>query len=326
MARTFLSARYSLLPARERAWRPAVPKSLQNCSGHLRAPMRRDYLRGALPGACPERSRRTLFEGWVSPLLIAAGGSAGRVSPGRSAASLPRLNCTRHEQSTGAPLRSRSDQRRALRVAITPGKAGGVAKRVDYSKTSGHQPFLSATLDTMAEDTNQQPSAPQSPTKRLGLFDYLTVLFGIATVISLGLAYYWHAQSIQERAPTYYVSPERTRIVDISVPAPSQLQVLYKGKNLNANVSALTVYLWNDGKQPIKTDDILEPLAIRIEPGCEILDARILSVSRAVTKFSLGQVSETAKNSCRCPSASWRKTTAPASSSSMLAKPMPQRS
>jgi len=114
--------------------------------------------------------------------------------------------------------------------------------------------------------------------------------------ISLALAIYFHYQSVQERVPTYYVSPTRARIVDTSIPAPPQLQVLYKGNALNANVSAAVVYFWNDGKLPIKAEDVLEPLKIELDPACEIIDARILKVSRSVTKFAKGDVSETAKN------------------------------
>ena len=115
--------------------------------------------------------------------------------------------------------------------------------------------------------------------------------------IGLGLAIYYHYQSVQERVPTYYVSPTRTRIVDTLIPAPPQLQVLYKGKNLNANVSAAVVYFWNDGKLPIKAEDVLEPLKIELDPACEIIDARILKLSREVTRFAKGDISETAKDS-----------------------------
>ena len=114
--------------------------------------------------------------------------------------------------------------------------------------------------------------------------------------ISLTLAIYYHYQSVQERGPTYVVSSARTRIVDVSVPAPPQLQVLYKGKDLRTDVSAAGVYFWNDGKLPIKTEDVLDPLKVEIEPGSEIIDARVLKVSRAVTNFTKGQISETAKN------------------------------
>ncbi len=129
------------------------------------------------------------------------------------------------------------------------------------------------------------------------LLDYLGVFFGITTVVGLVLAYYWHAQSVQERVPMYYVSPERTTIVDTSVPTPSQLQVLYKGKNINMNVSAVIVYLWNDGKLPIRGGDVLDAIKVQLSPATEIIDARLLKVSRPVTKFTKGEVSDTEKNS-----------------------------
>jgi hypothetical protein len=146
----------------------------------------------------------------------------------------------------------------------------------------------------MSTSSDAIPAPP--PPRRLRLIDYLGVFFGITTVVSLALAYYWHAQSVQERAPTYYIGPARARIVDTSVPAPPQLQVLYRGKDLNANVSAAIVYFWNDGRLPIKAEDVLEPLRIQLAPGCEIIDARILRISRAVTRFAKGEISETAKN------------------------------
>jgi hypothetical protein len=148
----------------------------------------------------------------------------------------------------------------------------------------------------MADSNNAVPPGATSA-KRLRFLDYLGILFGLTTVVGFVLAYYWHAQSVQERAPTYYVSPERTRILDTSIPAPLQLQVLYKGKDLNANINAVIVYVWNDGKLAIKGEDVLEPLSIQLLPGAEILDTRVLRVSRAVTKFAKGEVSDAAKNS-----------------------------
>jgi hypothetical protein len=119
----------------------------------------------------------------------------------------------------------------------------------------------------------------------------------VCTLISVPLAIYLYFRTLQERAPAYYVSPERTRIIDTTVPAPTELQVLYKGKDLRANVSALIVYVWNDGKLPIKAEDVLEPLKLELDPACQILDARLLKVSRSVTKFAKGEVSQTTPNS-----------------------------
>ena len=139
------------------------------------------------------------------------------------------------------------------------------------------------------------PSPPPSP-KRGRYLNYFNVVCGIVTLASFAFGIYWYVQSKQERAPAYYVSPTRARIVDTSVPAPPQLQVLYKGKDLNANLSAVIVYFWNNGKLPIKAEDVLEPMKIELDPLCGIIDARILKVSRAVTGFGKGEISDTMKN------------------------------
>jgi len=117
------------------------------------------------------------------------------------------------------------------------------------------------------------------------------------TLISIPLTIYLYRQTVQELAPTYYISPERTRIIDTTVPAPTELKVLYKDKDLQANVNALIVYVWNDGKLSIKAENVLEPLRIELDPACEILDARLLKVSRSVAKFAKGEVSQSTKNS-----------------------------
>ena len=81
-----------------------------------------------------------------------------------------------------------------------------------------------------------------------GYLNYFTVVCGIVTIASFAFAVYWYAQSRQEREPTYYISPARARIVDSSVSTP-QLQILYRGKDLNSNISAVIVYFWNAGKR-----------------------------------------------------------------------------
>jgi len=125
---------------------------------------------------------------------------------------------------------------------------------------------------------------------------FVNYLAYTCSILAVPLAIYLYFRGIQEREPKYYVSPERTRIIDTSVPAPAQLQVLYKGRDLNASVGAVVIYFWNDGKLPIKAEDVLEPLIIDLDADCEILDARVLKVSRSVTKLTKGEVGDRGKN------------------------------
>ncbi len=121
---------------------------------------------------------------------------------------------------------------------------------------------------------------------------YIGPLIGITGV---SLALYFHAQSVQERMPLYYVGPRAT-IVDSSIATPSPIQVLYKGHPVgNASVVTTIVYFWNGGKLPIRGEDVLEPVSIDLAYS-EILEARILHVSRPVTKFGIQPVADSSKN------------------------------
>ena len=74
--------------------------------------------------------------------------------------------------------------------------------------------------------------------------------------------------------------------------------MLYRNRPVGASVTAVTVYVWNDGKLPIRAADVLgDPVSIELGSGAEILEARLLKSSRPVSRFSIGQVSDKAKNS-----------------------------
>jgi hypothetical protein len=92
------------------------------------------------------------------------------------------------------------------------------------------------------------------------ILPYIGPLIGLTGV---SLALYFHAQSVQDRKPLYYVGP-RAVIVDSAVATPSPLQVLYQGHPVgNKNVVEVVLYFWNGGKLPIRKEDVLEPVAIQ---------------------------------------------------------------
>ncbi len=129
--------------------------------------------------------------------------------------------------------------------------------------------------------------------KRIG--PYVGPVIGLT---GLMLALYFHFEAQQVRDPTYYVSPNRARIVDVSGPTASELQVLHRGKPVGAkNVVAVTVSFWNNGRMPLRPSDVLEPLAIELESPSEILEPRVLKVSREIIGFRAGPVKDDARNS-----------------------------
>jgi len=123
---------------------------------------------------------------------------------------------------------------------------------------------------------------------------YIGPLFGL---IGISLALYFHSQSVQERVPSYYISPLRATIVDVTGATPSELQVLHRGNPVpSKNVVAAVIYFWNDGRMPIRASDVLEPLVVELGKPSEILEARMLRISRPVTKLSLGDAPSGSRN------------------------------
>lgn len=110
----------------------------------------------------------------------------------------------------------------------------------------------------------------------------------IVAFVCLLPGYYFYRQSIQVRVPSFLVDPARALIIDSSGTNLSDLAVLYKGKSVGErNVSAIRLYFWNDGKMPIRRNDVLKPLQCVLPTGTEILDSRILKISRDVTAFRI---------------------------------------
>jgi len=123
---------------------------------------------------------------------------------------------------------------------------------------------------------------------------YISLVVGL-TGLSLGI--YYHSQAVKVREPLYYVG-NRATIVDGSVSTPSPIKVLYNGKPVgeSESVIATTVYFWNTGKQPIKPDDLLEPISIQLGGSSEILETRLLRVTRDVTEFASSNKQENSES------------------------------
>jgi hypothetical protein len=105
----------------------------------------------------------------------------------------------------------------------------------------------------------------------------------IGTALGVVLSIYFYRRSIQRPIPTFAIDPLRVRIVDKSNASVSGLEVLHNGHPVNdKNVTATTVYFWNDGRLPLRRTDVLTPYSLWLNEDCEILDCRVVKISRAV--------------------------------------------
>lgn len=95
---------------------------------------------------------------------------------------------------------------------------------------------------------------------------------GISATIYVAIRY------AKNKKPCFYYATQR-RIAK-SESAPDEISISYKDKPVS-QVSSTTVWFWNAGKDPIKSDDIRRPLQIILDgEELEILDVSVRTTSR----------------------------------------------
>lgn len=105
----------------------------------------------------------------------------------------------------------------------------------------------------------------------------------IGTALGVVLSIYFYRRSIQRPVPTFAISPLRVRIVDRSKAVLSEIDILFNKRPLSdENVTATTVYFWNEGRLPLRRADVLKPYTISLGDGCEVLDSRVVKLSRTI--------------------------------------------
>jgi hypothetical protein len=108
-------------------------------------------------------------------------------------------------------------------------------------------------------------------------------------LLAIYLSYYFYSDSIKSREPVFLIDPIRTEILSTKPLDSAPIRVLRKnGSEIHSNLYAVRFYFWNRGKESIRRANILDRLNIILEDSLsDILDFRILAVSRKVTKFQL---------------------------------------
>jgi hypothetical protein len=117
----------------------------------------------------------------------------------------------------------------------------------------------------------------------------------ISIVITLVFGYYFLYVGLRKREPTFYVDPTRTTILDKENAAKAPLLLLKSnGDTITSDVTSVYFYFFNQGEETIKQENIYSPLKIVLSDNAEILDFKVLKVTRPVSgievnRDSLGQ-------------------------------------
>ena len=121
-----------------------------------------------------------------------------------------------------------------------------------------------------------------------------------AVVGILGFAFgiYAYLNCLPIRKLTFYADPASALIVKSG--QTSNLIVSYEGKPILNDVIAAQIAIWNAGKLPIKPEHIRDPIVIKTDPPCPILEptlrtstperARIINAQIDKTDAPLGRI------------------------------------
>lgn len=114
------------------------------------------------------------------------------------------------------------------------------------------------------------------------------IVGGLASLISIPLAFYFYFESKEYPELTFTVHP--VKAVLLQKGETSKLSATFEGKTLDGNVTTAQVALWNNGKKAIKSDNILtnqKSILIQTENNIPILEAKVRKASRQEIQCSI---------------------------------------
>jgi hypothetical protein len=121
--------------------------------------------------------------------------------------------------------------------------------------------------------------AQESKRKRFQLSTWVNVF----TLIGLPTSVFFYLASIREPNVTYALNPIRVAVVRSGI--SSDLSILYKGTEIQKNVTSVSVEIWNAGKAAVHRSAVLEPLKLTLPDGNRILEAHVVKLSRPVVQL-----------------------------------------
>jgi len=102
---------------------------------------------------------------------------------------------------------------------------------------------------------------------------WIAVASVVVTMIGVLLTVVFYRRSISKPKLTYSVDPLHVRLVDKSRVPVTDLDILYDGKPIDRDVTATTVYFWNDGTAAVRKGDVLKPHIIAFDEESESWNA-----------------------------------------------------
>lgn len=120
--------------------------------------------------------------------------------------------------------------------------------------------------------------------------DWRFILSIVIALSSLIYAVYAHRENSYRRKPVFWTDPSRVEILNAKHLSEAPIKVIRTkdDSEIVADLVAVRFYFWNAGRKPIKKIHIIEEPKVTIsDPESEIIDFRVLKMSRDPVKFRL---------------------------------------
>ena len=123
---------------------------------------------------------------------------------------------------------------------------------------------------------------------------YIGLFIGILGIL---FSVYTYLATRVYREPVFVVDPSRTVILHADTVSTAPIRVLKSnGEEIKSDLTTIKFFFWNNGPLAIKRDNILSDLIISLDaPRGEIIDYKILKVSREINKCEISHVLGTNK-------------------------------
>ena len=139
-------------------------------------------------------------------------------------------------------------------------------------------------IENLAE-TSQQTDSDYALIRFFANHPAVGALGSIASVVGLFLAVYFFAIGYVSRELVYFVHP--TKAVVVQAGQTSRLDISLDGSLVSQDVTAAQVAIWNEGRQSIRSENMLNPLVIRTGMQNPILEARVRKMSRDIIDLNV---------------------------------------
>jgi hypothetical protein len=123
------------------------------------------------------------------------------------------------------------------------------------------------------------------------LWTWLNRIGAVVGILGVAFGVYAYVNCLPVRRLTFYADPASALIVKSG--QTSNLIVSYEGQPISADVIAAQIAVWNAGKLPIKPEHIRDPIIIKTDPPCPILEPTIRASTPDRGKIINAQIDKT---------------------------------